>query len=224
MAAPSIEQRALSAASAVAARVITGTVVLHDDPRRWLEREVSVLRFLAPSGLAVRPSPLIAPGPYQRDGLWLTFCERVDHRGRTELGAGAEKFGRVLRGLHDELARFNGELGDFLDLWRDIERLHRRLRPTDALSPEHIDALRERLLALRGPVFESPLPAQALHGDMSLSNLLSTANGLVWSDFEDAFRGPVHETSLTAFATAHDLYGEIWQLYIAGRRGGLTGG
>ena len=47
----------------VIARVMTGTVVLHDNPRRWLEREVSVLEFLAPSGLAVRPSPLIAPGP-----------------------------------------------------------------------------------------------------------------------------------------------------------------
>jgi hypothetical protein len=40
----------------VVARVMTGTVVLHDDRRRWLEREVSVLRFLAPSKLAVAPS------------------------------------------------------------------------------------------------------------------------------------------------------------------------
>lgn len=30
----------------VVARVMTGTVALHDDPRRWLEREVSVLDFL----------------------------------------------------------------------------------------------------------------------------------------------------------------------------------
>ncbi|MGE5407807.1 MAG: hypothetical protein ACM3NV_04275, partial [Syntrophothermus sp.] len=34
--------------SAVVARVMTGTVVLHDDPEGWLDREVSVLRFLAP--------------------------------------------------------------------------------------------------------------------------------------------------------------------------------
>ena len=39
----------------VVAHVKTGTVVLHGDPRRWLEREVSVLTFLAPSGVAVAP-------------------------------------------------------------------------------------------------------------------------------------------------------------------------
>src|ERR1700734_1699814 len=57
----------------VVARVMTGTAVLHDDLQRWLNREVSVLTFLEPSGFAVRPSPLIAPGPYRRNGLWLTF-------------------------------------------------------------------------------------------------------------------------------------------------------
>ncbi|MGH3265178.1 MAG: hypothetical protein ACRDNS_24655, partial [Trebonia sp.] len=39
----------------VVARVMTGTVALHADPRRWLEHEVSVLRYLAPSQTAVRP-------------------------------------------------------------------------------------------------------------------------------------------------------------------------
>ena len=102
MGAASVEQRALAAARAVAtgrglsceqaavayagsnvlvhlrpapvaARVMTGTVALHDDPQRWLEREVAVLSFLAPSGLAVAPSPLIAPGPYRQDELWMTF-------------------------------------------------------------------------------------------------------------------------------------------------------
>lgn len=171
---------------------MSGTVVLHDDPGRWLEREVSVLSFLAPSGLAVRPSPLIAPGPYRRDGLWMTFWEWVAHQNHTELGDDAEKFGGALRDLHDELSRFTGELGNLLDVWWGIERLRQRLRPTDALTPEIIESLRERLLALHAPVFEAPLPTQALHGDVSLSNLLTTKDGLVWSDFEDAFRGPVH--------------------------------
>src|SRR5947209_14729130 len=100
------EQRALAAASAVAcahglkleaavviysgsnvlvhlrpapvvARVMSGTVALHDDPRTWLEREISVLEFLMSSGLAVSPSQLIAPGPHFRDGLWMTFMEWV---------------------------------------------------------------------------------------------------------------------------------------------------
>ena len=41
-------------------------------------------------------------------------------------------------------------------------------------------------------MFEARIPAQALHGDVSLTNLLSTPRGLVWNDFEDTLRGPVH--------------------------------
>jgi hypothetical protein len=53
----------------VVARVMTGTVALHDNPSRWLEREISVLDFLAPSDLTVAPSSAIAPGPHHHDGL-----------------------------------------------------------------------------------------------------------------------------------------------------------
>src|ERR1700684_1575531 len=144
MAPGSIEQRALTAACATAnrhgvsceqatvdhsesnvlvhlrpapvvARVMTGTVVLHDDPERWLDREVSVLSFLAPSGLAVGPSSLIAPGPYRHSGLWMTFCEWVDHRQCTELDNAPRKLGRALRDLHEELSAFTGELGGLID-------------------------------------------------------------------------------------------------------------
>ena len=46
------EQRAgASRPAPVVARVMTGTVALHDDPSTWLRREISVLEFLAPSGL-----------------------------------------------------------------------------------------------------------------------------------------------------------------------------
>lgn len=234
--------------SPVVARVMSGTVVLHDDPEVWLGREVSVLRFLAPSGLAVAPSSSIAPGPYRSDGLWMTFWARVEHRG----GAGlddAEGLGRALRDLHEALAGFSGELGGLADLQRDIERLRRQLRPTAALGTGRIDSLGERLLALGETVFGASLPTQALHGDASLSNLLSTSEGLVWNDFEDTFRGPVHwdlagyvmslefagadpafvqraldayggvdRRELAPFRAAHELYDEIWQLYDAQRR------
>ena len=278
MAPGTIEQRALTAACAVArnhgvscdqatvvhsgsnvlvhlrpapvvARVMGGTVVLHDDPQRWLTREVSVLNFLAPSGLAVRPSSLLAPGPYRQSGLWMTFCEWVEHQERIDLDDNPERFGRALRDLHDELSAFTGELGDLLDVQRDIERLHRQLRPTETLDRQTIDSLHARLLALSAPVFRARLPVQALHGDVSLSNLLGVNGRLLWNDFDDVFRGPVHwdvagyvmdlrdsgansafvaqvleaygpigEPELAPFMDAHDLYGEIWQLYYAQRR------
>jgi hypothetical protein len=176
----------------VVARVMTGTVVLHDDPRRWLEREVSVLSFLAPSGLAVRPSTLIAPGPYEQDGLWMVFCEWVPHERVPDSSSDAAGLGRALARLHDELLTFSGDLGDLGDVREDIARLHQLLRPTATLSAEMIESLRGRLCAFDDVVFRSSLPTQALHGDVSVSNLLRTSRGLVWNDFEDTFRGPVH--------------------------------
>lgn len=176
----------------VVARVMAGTVVLHDDPRRWLAREVSVLEFLAPSGVAVAPSPLLDPGPWQQDGLWMTFTEWIPGVQRGAPLPDAARLGRALRTLHDELRTFDGELGGLTDLRHDIERLHGLLRPTEAVDAETISSLRARLDTACEAAFGLPLPVQALHGDASLSNLLPTPARLVWNDFEDTFRGPVH--------------------------------
>jgi hypothetical protein len=176
----------------VVARVMTGTVALHDDPSTWLAREISVLEFLAPSDLAVAPSPVIAPGPHRHDGLWMTFSEWIpDVQPATHLDD-PHRLGRALRDLHDELRRFEGDLGTLADLREDIHRLHGQLRPADAQQADSISSLRVRLDAVEEVVFESTLPTQALHGDVSLSNLLRTPQRLVWNDFEDTFRGPVH--------------------------------
>jgi hypothetical protein len=180
------------------ARVMTGTVALHTDPREWLEREISVLEFLAPSGLAVLPSRLIAPGPHCHDGLWMTFTEWIPGVEPAPEGEAAaylghpRELGRRLKALHDELRPFAGELGGLRELREAIERLLGRLRPADAPGRDAIASLGERLDMLRAVVFESSLSTQALHGDVSLRNLLRTPRRLVWNDFEDAFRGPVH--------------------------------
>jgi hypothetical protein len=182
----------------VVARVMTGTVALHDDPRTWLEREISVLEFLAPSGVAVSPSRLIAPGPHCHDGLWMTFVEWIpDVKPGPEVQPAAHVddprgLGRVLKDLHDQLRPFTGELGGLHDLRDDIERLIGQLCPADAQEGETIASLRERLKMLRTSVFDSGLPTQALHGDVSLRNLLRTPDRRLWNDFEDTFRGPVH--------------------------------
>jgi hypothetical protein len=176
----------------VVARVMSGTVVLHADPQTWLEREISVLEFLAPSGVAVAPSPLITAGPHQHDGLWMTFSERIADLAQACLPVDAARLGRSLRTLHDELASFHGELGQMNDLRDDTARLHRLLRPAEDLDIDAISSLRTRLDLAWDRVAESNLPVQALHGDVSLRNLLRTPDRLVWNDFEDTFRGPLH--------------------------------
>jgi hypothetical protein len=227
--------------SPVVARVMSGTVALHDDPALWLSREVAVLRHLAPTGLAVAPSSMIPPGPFTYDGLWMTFAAWVEVLGETE-ARDAERLGGALRELHEALAEHDGDLGGMLDLQLDIERLRLELPP----SPQ-VEAFGERLVALTDSVFDTALPTQPLHGDASLTNLLRTPVGLLWNDFEDALRGPVHwdvagyvmaledrgaddafvrraldaygwgdPAELAPFTAAHELYGEIWRMYVAG--------
>ena len=53
------------------------------------------------------------------------------------------------------------------------------------MTRQDIDWVRFQADALKPTTFESSLPAQALPGDASISNLLRTESGLVWNDLED---------------------------------------
>ena len=175
----------------VVARVMTGTAVLHDDTEQWLAREVAVGVFLAErTDLAVAPSDILPPGPHEQDGLWMTLWKFVPHDPQAPPPEPGE-LGRSLRELHAALADFPGDLAPLSEIRDWLERLLAELRPSSSLTGEDIDWLRFKLDALTPAVFESSLPAQALHGDASIGNLLRTESGLVWNDLEDVCAGPV---------------------------------
>jgi hypothetical protein len=229
----------------VLARVMTGTAVLHGDVARWLAGEVAVGAFLGERGLAVSPSDVLAPGPHQHDGLWMTFWEFVEHDASGALPCAFE-LGGSLRELHTALADFPDELGPLSDVRDWLDRLAGELHPSPTLSAQDRDLLRSHLQALTPTVFESSLPAQAIHGDASMSNLLRTDDGLIWNDLEDACVGPVHWDvaglvvearargaseafvadflrayggveleELDDFIAAHLLYTTVWRAYAA---------
>ena len=177
--------------AAVVARVMTGTAVLHTDVESWLAREIAVGAYLGERGLAVPPSDVPPPGPHHHDGLWLTFWAFVEHDASRPLPS-AQALGRALREMHAALAEFPGELGPLSEVRDWLDRLLAALHPTPELTAQDRDALRARLRELTPSVFESSLPAQAIHGDASTSNLLPTRTGPVWNDLEDACVGPVH--------------------------------
>jgi Phosphotransferase enzyme family len=175
----------------VVARVMTGTAVLHDDVEQWLAREVAVGAFVDDrSDLVVAPTDLLPPGPHVQDGLWMTLWKFVPHDAQAPPPE-PRQLGRSLRSLHAVLADFPGDLAPLSETRDWLERLLDELRPSHSLTQQGIDRLRSELDALTPAVFESSLPAQALHGDVSMSNLLRTENGPVWIDLEDVCAGPV---------------------------------
>ena len=102
-----------------------------------------------------------------------------------------QELGRSLRGLHAALADFAGDLAPLSEIRDWLERLLAELRPSPRLAQHDIDSLRFDLDAQTPTVFESSLSAQALHGDVSMGNLLRTDRGLLWNDLEDVCTGPV---------------------------------
>jgi phosphotransferase family enzyme len=175
----------------VVARVMTGTAVLHDDAEQWLAREVAVAAFAAErTDSVVAPSDILPPGPHERDGLWMTLWKFVAHDAQAPPPDPGE-LGRSLRGLHVVLADFPGDLAPLSEIGDWLGGLLAQLRPSPSLTRHDLDWLRFELDALTPAVFESSLPAQALHGDASTSNLLRTESGLVWNDLEDVCAGPV---------------------------------
>lgn len=175
----------------VVARVMTGTAILHQDVEQWLAREVAVGAFVAErSDLVVPPSDILPPGPHEQDGLWMTLWKFVPHDAEA-LPPKPRELGRSLRRLHAELADFPGDLAPLSETRDWLERLLAELGPSPSFTRQDIDWLHFKLDALTPAVFESSLPAQALHGDVSMSNLLRTESGLVWNDLEDVCVGPI---------------------------------
>jgi hypothetical protein len=166
----------------IVARVMTGTAALHPDPGAWLGRELDVGGFLARHGAPiVPPAADVAPGPYFSRGLWLSLWQYVDV---TPVEVSAGEIGGSLRSLHDALARYAGPLPARSAVLHEIDWLLAALGPHADCSAW--DDERNRLAPSLGAL---DADGQPLHGDASLSNLLSTAAGPRWNDLEDVCCG-----------------------------------
>jgi streptomycin 6-kinase len=132
----------------------------------------------------VAPSVELPAGPHRDGAHVLTFAQHVPHD--PDWRPAPALVGRLHADLHSELRGYPGDLpvsGPLADLERALDLVAARL-PDGALEvvrAEHAE------LAARWTGWET----QALHGDAHPGNLLHTARGPVWFDFEDTWRGPV---------------------------------
>lgn len=172
----------------VVARVSTVTATVRSG-QDWLAREVAVASFLAAAGMpVVAPSDLVDAGPHEWDGLTLTFWELAEEVGGP---LDAERAGRGLRECHEALESFDGEVelprfGGLVEMQSILERL----AEMDALAEGDARALREAGSDALARVEALELPMQPVHGDAHLGNVLNTARGPLWNDWEDAHLAP----------------------------------
>jgi hypothetical protein len=175
----------------VVARVASLTAEVRPDVWDTLAKDVALAGYLAGRGApVVAPSGVLPPGPHMWQGRTLTFWTYVEHDRGYAWQPGV--LGPLLAELHAELRGFPGELSGTppLDARQVVEHLRCAGGPT-LLGEAELDdfvADAERLTADLAALGDEPVP---LHGDAHPGNLLHTARGPVWTDFEDAWRGPV---------------------------------
>jgi hypothetical protein len=154
-------------------------VVRHGDA--WYAREVAVATYLADAGApVVAPSAQVDPGPHARVGLTLSFWEHVEP---VDEPVDAEAAGRGLRECHEILTGFGGELPRQALLHEAEAIARQRGTPEGRRIADAVGAARERIEALG-------LAVQPVHGDAGLRNVIQTARGPLWNDWEDAQLAP----------------------------------
>jgi len=160
-----------------------------DGPRQgseWFVRENAVAQYLARQGAPVIPMhPELPPGPHVHLGHTLNFWQFVSV---TDLEPEPRAIGRTLFQCHDLLRGFDGDLPELAILTESMALLD-TYKEGGQFSRATIELLRGRLSSSIHAL--AKYPYQPLHGDAHPGNLLNTTIGLLWTDWEDTFLGPV---------------------------------
>ncbi|ARV58469.1 antibiotic transporter [Nostocales cyanobacterium HT-58-2] len=190
-------------------RISTITPVLRYPIETWLLRELSVAEFLVVKGApVVPPSDLVPSGVYSHNGLFMTFWQYVQPV--SDVIPESETVGKMLAELHTVLRDYPGELPllapPLNDIPRGIERLQQagNILSTDDL--ELLQATYDTLLSKLKNPFGS---LQPLHGDAHARNLILTAKGLLWNDFEDTCMGSIGWDLVNLDDAGRKAYGDI---------------
>lgn len=176
----------------VVARVPTLTARVRNPIEPWLARELAVVGYLASRGApVVPPSSALPPGPHAHDGLAMTFWQYVEPvPGRAVTAA---ETGRMLGELHAALRAYPGELPLLAPPLSDIPACLAMLdrENVNAIDAADIAMLRAAHDRIAPRLHALPGPLQPVHGDVHPGNIIPTAQGLLWNDFEDISLGPV---------------------------------
>lgn len=170
----------------VVARVATLTAPVRPDIAATMAKDVALAAHLAGNGFPVAaPSAELPAGPHRLWGRIVTFWTYVEHD--PDHVWRPEQVGPLLADLHAALRDFPGELPVVPPL--DLADILRYLGDDPLLTDDDRTTLTET--AHRIETTLDPADAVPLHGDAHPGNLLHTRHGPVWTDFEDAWRGPV---------------------------------
>ncbi len=168
----------------VVARVPGTTRFARPSPVDWLARDVALSRHLTERDvLVVSPTTDPPAGPHFADGLPVTLWHYTPHEPGHTLSP--REVAMSLARVHAALADYPGELPE-LGPVRELRTLLDRYGSFMNGAASRLYEELERVTAAL-----PDLPVRPLHGDAHPGNVVATAAGPCWLDFEDTWRGPL---------------------------------
>lgn len=160
-----------------------------DGPRQgtaWFARENAIAHHLTLHGAPVIPlHSALPPGPNEHLGYPVNFWQFVT---RINEEPAPRDIGRTLQQCHAVMRSFPEPLPRLAIITESLSML--KMLEERALLPQNILQLLHQHLTASLTLLES-FPHQPLHGDAHIGNLMNTTQGLLWTDWEDTFAGPV---------------------------------
>jgi Ser/Thr protein kinase RdoA (MazF antagonist) len=121
----------------------------------------------------------------------------------------ARRAGRQLAGLHRALREFDVPVPEW-GAWNEMRAVYERMLKSPFFDPadrRRLDAAWERAQAIVSSSRQRSSSFQLVHGDAHLGNVIATERGELWTDWEDAFLGPL-EWDLACMRSRLELFGE----------------
>src|SRR3954466_5387962 len=151
--------------------------------------EIEIARRLTEIGSpAASLETRVEPRVFERDGFALTLWRHYEQPG---IDPSAASYAKALEGLHAGMAQLDVVAPHFSDRVSEAQRLLRSDGRTPRLEDSDRGLLLETLRSCGSRIYERSSREQLLHGEPHPGNVLSTAAGLLFIDFETSCRGPV---------------------------------
>ena len=152
--------------------------------------EIELAQRLAESGSPVAAlAPRVEPRVHERDGFAVTLWTYYEPATPREVSP-ADYAGALGR-LHAGMRKLDIPTVHFTDRVEQAQQLVANRDHTPALADADRELLGNTLRSLRRVIGESGAAEQLLHGEPHPGNVLTTKNGLLFTDLETCCRGPV---------------------------------
>jgi aminoglycoside phosphotransferase (APT) family kinase protein len=182
------------------------------------EREVELVKRLAwagspVAGLDARVEPRVFPRGGFTISLW-TYFESAESRMLVPAG-----YAQALERLHAGLRQIDFTAPHVLDRVAAVQQDVASRDITPGLTDTDRGLLASTLRDLRRPIVNRRIPGQLLHGEPHRQNVLNTANGPLFTDFENTAYGPVEYDLAWAPKAVSDRYRDADQNLVGECRG-----